>query len=131
MNIKDLPLQIANPAFVASKNVEKNRDSLKGILYNYQLPETINLRQLSSTDGLGKFLLEIYKDPGIDEWELTYRHGHSKFTIDRVDSLYYATAALLIEKKRTGKLTIFRTPCSGFFLTELGKALLIQNGLLS
>lgn len=129
MNIKDLPLQIANPAFVASKNVEKNRERLKGKLYNYQLPETINLRQLSSTDGLGKFLLDIYKDPGIDDWELTYRQG--KFIIDRVDSLYYATAALLIEKKRTGKQTAFRTPYSGYYLTELGKALLIQNGLLS
>lgn len=129
MNIKDLPLQIANPAFIASKNVEKNRDSLKGKLYNYQLPETINLRQLSSSDGLGKFLLDIYKDPGVDSWELTYRLD--RFIIDRVDSLYYATAALLIEKKRNGKKTIFHTPDSGYYLTELGKALLIQNGLLS
>lgn len=129
MNIKDLPLQIANPAFIASKNVEKNRESLKGKLYNYQLPETINLRQLSSSDGLGKFLLDIYKDPGVDSWELTYRLD--RFIIDRVDSLYYATAALLIEKKRNGKKTIFRTPDGGYYLTELGKALLIQNGLLS
>ena len=142
MDISKLPIMISDPAEQVRKNVLKIEHSSKPgvIIWDIytELKETINhLTELEKDKGLGIILLTIHDNPGIYHYELIEKIDKITSGFDVEPNIYidFAKDVGLVKEdrvdnnyRRFGKSFYIKL---GYFITDLGKNLLIQNGLLS
>ena len=141
MDISKLPIMISDPAEQVRKNVLKIEHSSKPDVVTWdiytEMRETINhLTELKKDKGLGVLLLTIHDNPGIYYYELIEKIDKKTSGFDVETSVYIDFAkdvGLVKEDKIDNNYQIFGTSSyikRGYFITELGRNLLIQNELI-
>jgi len=112
MNTDKISIQILDPAAEAEKYLipEAFDDD---IIWENGFP---NLRELKSDDGLGRILLRFLNNPGSSLHEV-FTRKELNFTVDNYMSFACRCKLIKIYNHR-------------YYVTELGEAVLKQNGLI-
>ena len=138
MDVTKLPILIYNPAEQARKILQDNNYLKKNWMSFWDFPGAIrneveHLTELQKEKGLGIVLMIINANPGISLWEVlekidkTTMHGHGVYTADCVELA--CMAKLAVETPRKEKWPDGYNKL-GLYITDLGKNLLLQNGML-
>jgi len=140
---------ISNPAEETRKNILNKSSNPGKITWDIctEMKTTINhLTELKKDKGLGILLLTIHDNPKIGYYELIEKIDNMTYTYAEVEAIYiefmlkkyidFAIEANLIQKTNINKRYKTKNGNSflmhtGYFITDLGRNLLIQNYLLS
>lgn len=137
MDVNKLPVLIYNPAEQARKILNDKVPTTKW-MSAWDFPDAIkneveHLTELKKDQGLGIVLKIINAYPGISLWGIleeidkTTTCGHGVYTADCVELA--CMAKLAVETSRKEKWPDGYNQL-GLYITDLGKNLLLQNGML-
>jgi len=136
MNTNKVSLQIIDPAEIANQNIKENVDfylnSLRHNSVSNIKDDWPDFHKLSNdNNNIGAYLLYIFNNPGKGDWKIVYSVQSNNFHGGMYNLIFCKYAKLVEEKPVKGyRDSLWRWVTKAFFITELGEAVLKQNGLI-
>ncbi len=137
MNVSKLPIMIADPAAQVERNFNKYAQEFKAwagfrhYMESTGCLEIMKIRRLNSEKGLGRVLLEIKKTPNIDDFSINADLQYEKvYNVGECLTFACITELITSKESKPTRWSLYSKPAIRYHITDLGEALLKQNGLI-